>query len=215
MQTKTVLTLIALVLAGVTHASTNGEQDFHFFGKSGDMIYITEDIGGEYRLSMLHQFIVSGDEVVHGVSTAKKFAQWQPLTKLTQMLDREKIVALGLRQDGSHGSTELSWTVSAPAEDPNFAADFGRHIEAGGCSARSWAQANPSRAMQMPQFENARAHLLYSYGRGLYMNYRLDGALYLPQSRLLVLFTRQPLKAVGMDTMHGFMLLRITEEPKR
>jgi hypothetical protein len=207
-----ILLMSLLCMTDVSQASTSGEQDFHFFGKTGDTIWITEDIGGEYRLSILHQCIVSGDEVVHGVSTAKKYAQWQPLTKLTQMLDRNQVVAIGLKQDGSYGHAELNWTVSAPAEDPNFAADFGRHIEAGGSNARTWAQANPSRVLQVPQFENAQAQMLYSYGRGLYVNYRIDWACWLPQSRLLVLFTYQPLKAVGMDTMHGFMLLRIPEE---
>jgi len=204
--------LFTALIGTMARASTNGEQDFHFFGKSGDTIWITEDIAGEYQLSILHQFIVSGDEVVHGVSTANKYAQWQPLTKLTQMLDREEVVTIGLKQDGSHGNAERNWTVSAPPEDPNFVEAFNRHIEAGGSNARTWAQANPSRTVQVPQFENARAQLLYSYGRGLYMNYRIDWACYLPQSKLLVLFTYQPLKAVGLDTMHGFMILRIAEE---
>lgn len=205
------VTGILLMWAGQAAGTTNGEQRFYFFGKAGDVIWIGEDIGGEYECSILHQVIV-GDGAVHGKSDWRAYGKWDELVKMMGLLKSEKVVTLERRADGSLGAEGLGWTVSAPAAEPDFAAAFNKHIEAGGDNARTWREAQPERAMQMPVFQHARAQLLCRYERGLYVNYGLKAAYLLPNSGLLVVVTEQPLKAVGLDTMHGFLVLRVLEE---
>ncbi|OQA00291.1 MAG: hypothetical protein BWY71_00770 [Planctomycetes bacterium ADurb.Bin412] len=67
--------------------------------------------------------------------------------------------------------------------------------------------------MVLPGFDGLSARLVYFYPAGLYVNYEIDRVYYFPKSRYLLIFTRQPQKAVGLDTMHGFLLFRLEPLP--
>ena len=60
----------------------------------------------------------------------------------------------------------------------------------------------------LPKIEGIKTELLFSYETGLYINYEISEVHYFPNSYILI-FTNQPSKAVGFDTMHGFLIFRI------
>ena len=62
--------------------------------------------------------------------------------------------------------------------------------------------------ISLPKIEGLKTELLFSYETGLYINYEISEVHYFPNSYILV-FTHQPIKSVGGDTMHGFFIFKI------
>lgn len=60
-----------------------------------------------------------------------------------------------------------------------------------------------------PIFEGVQGKYLFSYTPGLYINYRIQKAIYLPTKRILVVFTNHSLLSSGGDSMHGFIIYSI------
>ncbi len=61
----------------------------------------------------------------------------------------------------------------------------------------------------LPPVDGVRINLVYHYPTGLYINYEINKVYYSPNFGYLLIFTRQPKLAVGLDTMHGFVILKI------
>jgi hypothetical protein len=57
--------------------------------------------------------------------------------------------------------------------------------------------------------KGTKAVLDYYYPKGFYINYTIDKVYYFPREKVLLVFTQNEKLAAGMDTMHGFMILRI------
>lgn len=200
--------LMAVFLAPAVWASTSGEQAFELLGKAGNVIWIAEDIGGEYCLSRLHQIVIEPNRVSAGASDLKEYQGWRPVRDMMGRLAQERVLPLKRMEDGSLTDPSGDLTITAPSPDPNLLARFHEHIAAGGSNALTWAAAIGSVPLLPPQVNGRRAHILYRLPAGLYVNYALDRGWYIPQSGLILILTRQPVRAVGMDTMHGLLVLR-------
>lgn len=203
--------LIALHLPSLV-ASTNGTQTFEFLGRSGSALWIAEDIGGEYCLSRLHHLVIEDGRAAAGTSELKEYGNWQPVRDLVTRLRLEKAVPLKKRPDGSLASGDL--TLTAPPADPAQMESFHDHIRTGGSNALTWADQTGGPAIHPPLINGRPAQILYSLPAGLYISYTLDQAWFFPRTSQILLFTHQPTPAVGLDTMHGLLLLTVpTENP--
>ena len=204
-----IMCLWAMFMSVTVSASTNGEQSFRFLFKAENVLWIGEDIGGEYEQSILHQIVLSEDSVTDGHSTLKTFGQWTPIESLKSQLRTEVSVPLQKQSNGSFGHNDLKWTVQPPAEDKASIDAFRKHVEVGGSNAHSFYALNDSPARHAAVITGAAAEPLFFSDRGLFFNYTIDSAYFFPRSGLLLVFTHQSEPAVGLDTMHGFMMMKI------
>lgn len=208
--TNTIIVSGMVLLASTAAiASTNGTQSFRFLFKGGDVLWIGEDIGGEYEQSILHQIVLSGDSVTDGQSTLKTFGQWTPIESLKSRLRTEVAVPLQKQSNGSFGHNDFKWTVQPPAENQALIDAFHKHVEDGGSNASSFYAQKDTPARQAVALTGAVAEPIFFSDRGLFFNYTIDSAFFFPRSGLLLVFTHQSVPAVGLDTMHGFMMMKI------
>ena len=203
---------MVVLLIPAVWASTNGEQAFELLGKAGSVVWVAEDIGGEYCLSRLHQIVIEPNSVSAGASELKQYKDWQPARDLMGRLALEKALPLERLEDGRLADPSGKLTIAAPAPDSNLLARFHEHIAAGGSNALTWAAAMGQSPLQPPRVNNSPAKVLYPLPGGLYLNYALDRGWHFPRSGLVLLFTHQPTRAVGLDTMHGILLLSVPAE---
>lgn len=209
--------LVALTawLLTALHASTQGVQTFEFLGKSGSTIWVAEDIGGEYCLSRLHHIVLEADHAAAGTSDLKEYGNWQPVRDLLSRLELETAVPLRKLTDGSLVDEKQQLQLTPPPPDPALMDQFHEHIRTGGSNAQTWTQQTGQPRIQPPRLNGQPAGILYSYPAGLYVSYTLDRAWYFPRSGRILLFTHQPTRAVGLDTMHGLMLLNLPQSSEK
>ena len=100
-------------------------------------------------------------------------------------------------------------SCTAPQEDTCFDRKWVEFMKSGGSNSRDWCELNPNECAEYPVFHGVQATLLYQHARSLYRGYSIVEAMYYPTSKILVLVTHQPRKAVGLDTMHGVLVYRL------
>jgi hypothetical protein len=75
--------------------------------------------------------------------------------------------------------------------------------------AREWNLQRGLSGLDEPRMPGLQPQLLYAHPDGLYFNYQIERAYYLPDLRCLVLFTTQALRCQHGASMPGFLLYRI------
>ena len=102
-----------------------------------------------------------------------------------------------------------SLKISPPDYDSVLAEEFNEHIHHGGYNAYSWFKLKGNNGIILPKIERRNTKLLlFSYKPGLYINYQISEVHYF-LDRYILIFTKQPLKADGLDTMDGFLIFKI------
>jgi hypothetical protein len=198
----------------IASAATLGKQIFVFIAKGRNCYWITEDITGEYHSSHLLQLVTTEDSAALGKFELKNFGQWAQLAETAEKFRTEQPIELTITEDKKLTAENPDWTISAPGEDAELFEKFRDHIKAGGSNAKTWHKKMGRAGVTAPKLNSAKAELLYYYPSGLYVNYDLDRAYYFERSGQVLLFTTNQARAVGMDTMHGFMVLKLTETGK-
>lgn len=75
--------------------------------------------------------------------------------------------------------------------------------------AGSWYKNCPVECIDYPRFLGCEAKLVYTHAGGLYKNYKLKSVTYFPESGYVVIVIDQPMKAAGLDTMHGLFVFKL------
>lgn len=205
---------LTAVCSAMSAAATMGEQTFRFLFKAGTVVWIGEDIGGEYEQSVLYQATMTSDGLSVGASELAAFGAWEAIESLAGCFRTEAAVALQAQADGAWGHETVSWRLRAPDADAALMEAFMSHIHGGGRNGRSFYAASKQPVRHSPVVVGAAAERPVFSERGLFFNYRIAAAYYFPKSHLLLVFTHQPQKAVGLDTMHGFVLMRLGPEDR-
>lgn len=213
--TKSLLcTVVIFLLCPLTvQAASGGVQTFQFLFKAGDVLWIGEDIGGQYELSSLHQVAVSDDCIAAGQSELKTYRHWRPIVELQSHVRTRPVVELEPLPDDLWKLPDQPWTIGPPDQDSTLTAAFHQHVFDGGSNAQTFYAQDDAPAKHCPTVVGAVAEPLYFSDRGLYFNYTIDSAYYFPHSGLLLVFTHQSITAVGLDTMHGFIVIKLSEPP--
>jgi hypothetical protein len=199
--------LALLLCAASAPRSTNCEQVYRllFKARHEPTFWIREDLYGECGQSNLVQVTVEPTPTTTRLGLAK-FAEWgwaEGLEGAFAAETPEELPSQGAEARHRH----LALAVQAPPEnaklDHLFKQEFGEYC------APQFNKILGRAAIDLPRFEGARADLLYHSPGGLYFNYRLGDAYLFPDSRLLLVFTKSPLRCQGGDTAHGFLIFRL------
>ncbi len=190
--------------------STNCHQTFHFFflSEGSPTFWIGEDLSGECRTSRLLNISVNDSSVSVSQSDLSNYQNWGTIPKLSSLFRRYEEQSLEFK-DNIWQTKDLK--ISPPVYDSLLAEEFNEHIYQGGSNAYSWIKIKGKDGVILPQIEGLKAELLFSYQTGLYINYEISDVHYF-QNAFLLVFTNQPKKAIGLDTMHGFFIFKIQRE---
>jgi len=200
--------LIGLFSSSTTLTATLCDQTFTIHGKtSGEnaMLFWSVVLGGECEGYIRGFVLVLGDTITPILTTQKWGMDWVP--RLFKDISEEKSIKIE-ETDGRYVINDTVW-IEPPAEDTTFPRKFGTVINRGGDGPKDWYRECPVNCSDYPIVHGCAAAVVYSYEGGLYKNYSFKDLLYYPESGYLVVITDQPLKAVGLDTMHGLLVLRL------
>ncbi|MCU0451732.1 MAG: hypothetical protein MUC97_18110 [Bernardetiaceae bacterium] len=199
--------LTVLLCTASTSRSTNCEQAYRllFKARHEPTFWIGEDLYGECGQSNLVQISLEPAAAATRLPLAK-FAEWgwaEGLKANFATEPAEELPSQGAEARHHH----MALALQAPPENAKldllFKQEFGEYC------APQFNKILGRAAIDLPRFEGARADLLYHSPGGLYFNYRLGKAYLFPDSRLLLVFTKNPLRCQGGDTAHGFLIFRL------
>ena len=187
--------------------STNCHQTFHFFflSEGSPTFWIGEDLSGECDYSILLNVSVNDSSVSVLQSELKAYNNWGIISELSSLFRTYEEQSLEFK-DNIWQNKDLK--IYTPIYDSLLAKEFNEHIRQSGSNAYSWIKIKGKDGIILPKIEGMKTELLFSYETGLYINYEISEVHYFPNSYILI-FTNQPSKAVGSDTMHGFLIFRI------
>ena len=193
--------------------TSNCTQTFHFFFLSrGEypVFWIGEDVSGDCDYSQLLNIAIKDSTISFVKSGLLEYNNWGCIPELKSLFNKydEEIFTK------KNNTWQLKGIkISPPKYDSILTEEFYEHIRKGGSDASSWIKEKGNKGIILPGIEGIKTELLFYYKIGLYINYDISEAYYLAQNYILV-FTHQPIKAVGMDTMHGFLIFRIKKHIK-
>ena len=189
--------------------TTNCHQTFHFFflSQGSPTFWIGEDLSGECNFSRLIHISVNDSAAYQSESRLKSYQDWGDVPDLKDLFETYKEQPLELK-DKIWQNEEIK--VHRPAYDPFLAEEFNEHIANGGSNAVTWLKLKGSAGIKLPTIEGINTEYVFSYQSGLYINYEIAEVHYFP-GRYILIFTHQPQKAVGSDTMHGFLIFKINK----
>jgi len=190
--------------------TTNCHQTLHFFflSKVIPAFWIGEDLSGECNYSRLLIISIYDSAVFISQSTLKEYNNWGNIPELNSLFRNceEEILELN---NNVWENNDLK--ISPPEYDSLLAEEFNEHIRKGGNNAYTWYKIKGEDGIIFPTIEGIKTEYLFSYKTGLYINYEISEVHYFPNAYIL-LFTRQSIKAVGLDTMHGFLIFKINRD---
>lgn len=204
-----VLFLLVVVFLGLNpfcRAATLGKQEFGLIGKAGNCIFISEDIGGEYQQSRFLTLIIGENGFSLGELELEKYKQWGWLENWKENLRLEDFSRIRKTESGFQIGENQH--IKAPAGDDKLLGEFKEHIRKGGSNGESWNKKMGEAGIIPPVCEGLDVKDAYYYPSGLYINYEIVKAFRFERSGIVLLFTENPEKAVGLDTMHGFIVLK-------
>ena len=201
----TVMFLLADPVSSLS--STNCEQTFKLLGlnwRASKVFWIAEDLSGECQSSRILQVILSdsGSTTIH--TYLRKLHDWN---WLSGGMETEE-PTLFVNEGGSWVSPGIGLRIKVPSPDSSFLQSFQRHVFDGGSNGQSWNSKLGSRGISLPKIEGIETRFVYYYPPGLYVNYTLSNAYFFPEAGFLLIFTNQQIRAVGNDTMHGFLIFK-------
>jgi hypothetical protein len=209
MNKSIVLVCIAVIALGVTAVgSTSCVQTFTIYGKTaGEHGVLMWDVSvdGECEFTTSYCLFLGNDRpyLLTTASSAKDvFPQF-----LSEHRPEKSVM---LRSSEGKHFISKSIYVTPPPSDSTFQRKFNKVINDGGRDASDWYKACPVHCSDYPIFFGTDAKLVYEYRDGLYKNYAFSQVIFFPKSKYLVLVTDQPTRAVGLDTMHGLLVYKLT-----
>ncbi len=194
-------------------ATTNCDQAFTFLARSkgnNPVFWIAEDVGEECFVSYLLLVTISPSKATLISIDLRNFGDWDWLKEGTEHLRTELPVELE-NQNGTWKITQTSEYIKPPPYNSKLSAQFDKHIRKGGSNGVSWNRNHGLKGILLPVIGGAKTKLIYFYPVGLYINYDIAKVYYFPKSGYILIFTHQPKLAVGLDTMHGFLLLKMVK----
>lgn len=190
--------------------TTNCHQTFRFFflSQGSPTFWIGEDVSGECNYSRLLHISINNSLASEAISELAEYNSWGNIPGLNSLFRIYDEHPLELKNK-IWENKELK--IEPPQYDSILSEEFNEHIRQGGSNAVTWNKLKGSQGMKLPTIEGIKTKLIFSYKIGLYINYEISEVHYFP-NRYLLVFTHQPQKAVGLDTMHGFLIFKIERD---
>ncbi len=196
----------------ISQATTNCNQSFTFLFAAADhsrVFWIVEDVGGECLYSRLIQVVAKDDYATTIYTRFGGYQSWKWLQDNVKHIVKEPAIQLE-NHDGVWITPDTSWRIAVPPPDSALLRLFQEEYAKGG--ERSWNVKYGIKGVSVPSAEALNIDVVYYYPEGLYIDYTLSNVYYFPRSGYVLVFTNQRRLASGLDTMHGFLLLKIIKE---
>ena len=212
-----VLVFVLFVNARTVLATTNCVEVFKFLGlslgpDSRPVFWISRDTTGECMNSELLQIVIerSGSTVIS--TYLEEYGDWTALREGIRHLETEPPVKVEKNNNGTWMIGESVGQIRVPAKNPDFDELFDQHQNEDFGDGSSWNKKYGVDGISLPLIDGLNTELVVYYPGGLYVNYDISQAFYFQKSGYLLVFTHQPRLAIGLDSMHGFLILRATQE---
>lgn len=197
----------------ISKATTNCNQSFTFLLATADsspVFWIAEDVGGECWYSRLVQIAVEDtkDMAIYTPLGGYESWNWKWLEEKLKGVICQPAIELE-SQNGVWSIPGLLWRIEVAPPDSALLKLFQKEYNAG--RERSWNVRYGTKGISVPLAEGISINLVYYYPEGLYIDYTISKAYYFPHSGYILVFANQPRLASGLDTMHGFLLLKIVK----
>lgn len=200
-----IMSLAQIWLTSCSLAATNCVQKFSLLGvvqnqKGNNVAWVAEEIFGECMWTRIIKIEPLDDSVK--VVVDNSYRSWKSIREdMGQPI--EDVLTEFTKQESSWRYNNKLYTVTIAEADTGLYNEYKRNVY----NPQIWNKKYRSENVTLPKFNNEKTSLVYYYPTGLYLNYTVDQIYMLPCNFLLV-FTKQPLLASGLDTMHGFLLLK-------
>jgi hypothetical protein len=204
--------LFALLFFAINnvHSTSYCEQDIFLLTKPTGTIasfWIGESVSGECNYDQIIQIFVDQDSINKSIISLKGNSDWQKIQELLKSIESEEPKTLENNSDVFFIKYP-GISILKPKHNAVLAKEFSKY-EAVGKNVIDWNKSNKERGIIFPKFNGINSTLIYYYPKGLYINYNISRIHYFPKSQYLLIIIDQPRKAVGFDTMHGFMIFKI------
>jgi len=200
--------LILVGLFSPVNSASLCDQTFTIHGKTkgeNSLLFWEVFRGGE----CYHWYgyaLVLGDSVTPVLTFNPEGQTW--VARLLADLPTEEAVRIAPTEGVYRIDDSIS--VQPPPEDTTFVSKFSGLISGGAYgNASEWHRMCSSNCNDYPVVHGCGADVVYSYKGGVYKSYSFKEVLYYPESRYVVVITDQPQTAVGLDTMHGLLVLKL------
>jgi hypothetical protein len=201
-------------LVKFSHLSNGCSQEYKFFfkNKHDDTFWIGENLYGECGTSSLIQVFIDNKAQIPTakVTELRDFDSWTWLETAQRNVQTDEAISLNA-ENGQIIFPSMKFKIAPPPN--NVKLQTLKQNEFHDECAKIWNKQMGKNGIDMPIMEGFKANLLYHYTGGLYFNYYIDKVYIFPQSRYMVLFTKNKQKCETSGTTHGFMILSF-EMPK-
>ena len=216
-----IMLIILLMVRQDLQAASLGVQTFTFLAKSEEnkshphpVFWITEDIGGDYQFSRLLLVTILPSQTILTSVGLRNFREWNLLKESTQQLETELYVELK-EHNGNWKPDSALWYIRVPSHSKNLSKQYEKYVaEDNTGDGINWNRKHGLKGVQLPIVGVAQTEQIYFYPVGLYINYDIARIYYFPKSKYILIFTHQNWvrSASGGNTMHGFLLLKLTSQ---
>ncbi|NNE08516.1 MAG: hypothetical protein HKN20_08140 [Gemmatimonadetes bacterium] len=125
--------------------------------------------------------------------------------------NRQSLNAVPLTHtNGTWITSDMPWGLISPEFDSDVH-EFWRKYRLRGGTVSGWRAEYGLRGIVWPELVGARGDLIYIHGGGLYFNYHVAAAYYFPETRHLMILTKQALHDENLHSQNGFLLFRVSE----
>jgi hypothetical protein len=214
---KKYFSFIFILAVSDLFGTTVCEQKFELLGldtAKTKMLYITETLSGECYHVKLFCLEVSRNSVIERV---QKYKVDDTLEKTQEQVKQQIVEKISLTaekpvefsyQDSVWQNPLFDWQIKKSITPAHL---FDRMSNTKFMVGFLWNRENKERGILAPVFINNKALLLYYHPAGLYIDYEIERIYYFVRSHYILIFTHQERKAVGLDTMHGFILYKLID----
>lgn len=207
--------LVFCIVAFLTYrmgAATFCEQRFELLAAGDNVIWIAQDKGGECRESRLLSIHLDPQGATIGEFRLNEYSNWGPLRVFASKAEGRRPIELELKY-GVFEYPAKGIRVKAPAPNGMALEAFDKFVRQGGDGAAQWNRETGQ--ADMPVVQGVPAEVDYYLPDGLYLSYTMSKVYYLPDDDRLLIFTRQGRKGPNMDSMHGFVIMKLTDSEKK
>ncbi len=221
---RLLLLLTALPLSTAAFATTPCHSDFTFIAAvagNDKEIWIGQRSGLEQFDQCsgldLHQIAVRDSDVV-ALTSALSLNTWEPGPKrdaawewLLSAREHVRTAAVDSMRESSGIWADSSGAlrISAPPRDSLLGAKMSHDYIDEGQEWRAWCAAQGGRCCQLPSCDGGSLRLLYAYPWGLYFDYRIAGAYYVPRWHVLCVLTETGAQVCYETTMNWFFVFKV------
>ena len=211
---RPVCTFVAILIAFTAisdelNAATLCDQDYKVLTKTPGakcILIYRVDIGGECQGGYTHFLFIAGDETQH-CEQYEGYRSESWFLKIFETFPTEVPDSAEIEDSVIH-LTEIIDIVPPPFDSATADKFDGTPQDIGG-DLKYWYEHCGQDCVDQPLFTEVPAKLIYYDKGGLYKNYKISQVLHYRESGYVVVSTHQPMKAVGLDSMHGLMIFHL------